>query len=274
MENLNQHIEAHYFKEGIYEEILRRLTAQQLDVNRVKRSDISGIDELHVRGASVSHELANSIDLKGLSVLDVGSGLGGACRMLADEFNCRTIGIDLSPEFVRTAKELSKLVHLDDRTSFVKGDATILPFGDNAFDVVWTQHVQMNIPDKRKFYAGINRVLKPGGHFLYYDIFRKTDGEVQYPMPWAGSRELSFLFETREMEKILADLALQKISSIDQTPAGIAFFEIFFAKLEASGPPNMGLHLLRNESSKAQFINLLAHLQKGVLQLESGVYKK
>ena len=274
MKKLNQQIENHYFKEGLYEDILGRLKEQHIDVHHVKRSDISGLDEFHVRGAAVSKELAESIDLKGSAVLDVGCGLGGACRMLAEEFNCRTIGIDLSPEFVRTAKELSKLVHLDDRTSFVQGDATILPFGDNAFDVVWTQHVQMNIPDKRKFYAGINRVLKPGGHFLYYDIFRKTDGEVQYPMPWAGSRELSFLFETREMEKILADLGLQKISSIDQTPAGIAFFEIFFAKLEASGPPKMGLNLLRNEASKAQFINLLAHLQKGVLQLESGAYKK
>lgn len=240
MKKLNQQIENHYFKEGLYEDILGRLKEQHIDVHHVKRSDISGLDEFHVRGAAVSKELAESIDLKGSAVLDVGCGLGGACRMLAEEFNCRTIGIDLSPEFVRTAKELSKLVHLDDRTSFVQGDATILPFGDNAFDVVWTQHVQMNIPDKRKFYAGINRVLKPGGHFLYYDIFRKTDGEVQYPMPWAGSRELSFLFETREMEKILADLGLQKYRPLTKPRRELLFLKSFLLNWKHPGHRKWG----------------------------------
>lgn len=274
MKSLNHSIENHYLKEGLYEDITNRLKEQNINLDNVKRSDIAGADEFHVRGAEVSKELANSIDLKGLQVLDVGCGLGGPCRMLADEYNCQTTGIDLSTEYVRTATKLSELVNLNNMTTFIQGDATKLPFEDKTFDVVWTQHVQMNIPDKKKFYSEINRVLKKGGHFLFYDIFKKGNGNVDYPMPWASNDSLSFLFKVEEMNGFLKDLNLTKEKSTNQTQAGIEFFETLAAKLKEFGQPKLGLNVLMGETTKPKLMNLLSHLKTGELELKSGVYKK
>jgi ubiquinone/menaquinone biosynthesis C-methylase UbiE len=274
MENLNKNIENHYLKEELYEDIVNRLKEQDIDLNDVKRSDIAGADEFHVRGAAVSKELAESISLEGATVLDVGCGLGGPCRMLADEYNCQATGIDLSNEYIRTAKELSKLVKLDSKTSFIQGDATSLPFDDNTFDVVWTQHVQMNIPDKNKLYSEISRVLKPGGHFLYYDILKKGEGEVNYPMPWASTSDMSFLFKETDMDEYLTQYGLTKEQSNDQTQAGVNFFNALVAKLKEFGPPKMGLNVLMGETTKHKLMNLLGHLKSGELELKSGVYKK
>lgn len=274
IQSLNQNIEDHYSKPDLFGDILRRLQERGIEPDQVKRSDIAGVDEFHVRGAAVSMELANSIAMNGLHVLDVGCGLGGPCRLLADEFNCTTKGIDLSEEYIRTATALSKLVNLDEKTAFIQGNATQLPYADSSFDVVWTQHVQMNVPDKRKFYAEIDRVLKPAGHFLYYDIFRNSDGEVIYPMPWANSRELSFLFEAREMDTILTDLGLMRTLSKDQTEAGIGFFTALVSNPKGYGPHKIGLSVLMGELTKPKMLNLLKHLQNGVLILEMGVYKK
>jgi ubiquinone/menaquinone biosynthesis C-methylase UbiE len=274
MENLNKNIENHYLKEELYEDIVNRLKEQDIDLNDVKRSDIAGADEFHVRGAAVSKELAESITLEGATVLDVGCGLGGPCRMLADEYNCQATGIDLSNEYIRTAKELSKLVKLDSKTSFIQGDATSLPFDDNTFDVVWTQHVQMNIPDKNKLYSEISRVLKPGGRFLYYDILKKGEGEVNYPMPWASTSDMSFLFKETDMDEYLTQYGLTKEQSNDQTQAGVIFFNALVAKLKEFGPPKMGLNVLMGETTKPKLMNLLGHLKSGELELKSGVYKK
>jgi ubiquinone/menaquinone biosynthesis C-methylase UbiE len=274
MENLNKNIENHYLKEDLYEDIVNRLKEQNINLNEVKRADIAGVDEFHVRGASVSKELAESIDLKGATVLDVGCGLGGPCRMLADKYNCKTTGIDLSNEYIKTAKGLSKLVNLDSKTSFIQGDATTLPFDDSTFDVVWTQHVQMNIPDKKMLYSEISRVLKPGGHFLYYDILKKSDGEVNYPMPWASTSDMSFLFKETDMDAFLTKFGLTKEQSNDQTQAGIDFFDALVAKLKEFGPPKMGLNVLMGETTKPKLLNLLGHLKSGELELKSGVYKK
>ncbi|MFD2101072.1 class I SAM-dependent methyltransferase [Flagellimonas iocasae] len=274
MNHLDQKVAEHYQKENLFEEIIARLKNQNIDLDHVQRSDIAGVDEFHVRGAAVSKELAKSIAIEGKTVLDMGSGLGGPCRMLADEFNCTATGIDLSPEFVQTANALSKLVKLDDKTHFVQGSAAELPFEDNSFDVVWTQHVQMNVPDKHKFYGEAHRVLKPGGYFLYYDIFQKNDGEIQYPMPWATQETLSFLIKNDEMAHIVEGLGLNEISKTNQTDAGIEFFTLLLAKVKQFGPPKLGLNVLMGESTISKLSNLLAHLQKGLLMLESGVYQK
>ena len=274
MENLNQNIENHYLKKELYEDIVNRLRELDIDLNEVKRSDIAGADEFHVRGAAVSKELAESINLEGATVLDIGCGLGGPCRMLADEYNCQATGIDLSNEYIRTAKELSKLVRLDSKTSFIQGDAANLPFDDNTFDVVWTQHVQMNIPGKEKLYSEISRVLKLGGRFLYYDILKKGDGEINYPMPWASTSDMSFLFKETEMDAFLTQFGLTKEQSNDQTQAGIDFFDALVAKLKEFGPPKMGLNVLMGETTKPKLLNLLGHMKSGELELKSGVYKK
>ncbi|WP_245911934.1 class I SAM-dependent methyltransferase [Flagellimonas meridianipacifica] len=271
--NLNKNIEDHYLKENLFEEILNRLLEQGIDQSSVKRGDISSVDEFHVRGAMVSKELARTIDICGLNVLDVGCGLGGPSRMLADEFNCKVTGINLSNEFIRTAKALSSLVKLDHKTKFVVGDALSLPFNDGSFNVVWTQHVQMNVPDKEKFYSEIRRVLKPGGYFLYYDIFKYNGEEVQYPMPWASSADQSFLFRSTEMNEILIELGFEKLVITDQTKAGIEFFEALVTKFKKFGPPKMGLNILMGESTIPKLLNLMNHLTSEALALQSGIYK-
>ncbi|MFK5974649.1 MAG: methyltransferase domain-containing protein [Flavobacteriaceae bacterium] len=89
------------------------------------------------------------------------------------------------------------MVGLSGKTNFVYGDALELPFKDKTFDVVWTQHVQMNINDKIKFYTEINRVLSDTGTFIYYDVFKKGNKKVQYPMPWAENSDISFLMKSK-----------------------------------------------------------------------------
>ena len=132
----------------------------------------------------------------------------------------------------------------------------------------------MNIPDKEKLYSEIYRVLKPGGHFLFYDIFKSKEANVTYPMPWASTEKHSFLFKETEMDAILNNLGLTKIQSVDQTKAGIEFFDKLFTKLKTSGPPKMGLNVLMGASTKPKLMNLLGHLKQNQLMLVSGVYKK
>jgi ubiquinone/menaquinone biosynthesis C-methylase UbiE len=145
MQSSKSQIKKQYFKADLFEDICKRLEQQGVDLNNVSRSDISGVDEFHVRGSEVSNELTNEIYLTDAKVLDVGCGLGGPCRMLADKFNCKVTGIDLCEEYIITAKKLSKITRLTNKTKFIQADATKLPFEDGSFDIVWTESKDINV---------------------------------------------------------------------------------------------------------------------------------
>jgi ubiquinone/menaquinone biosynthesis C-methylase UbiE len=128
------------------------------------------------------------------SVLDVGCGIGGPARSLAAMFGCRVIGVDLSPAFIDAANYLTTRCGLASRVSYQLGDALDLPFEDSAFDVLFLQHVAMNIQDRPALYEEVARVLKPGGRFATYDLVLRQ-GDVVYPVPWARDASTSFLAE-------------------------------------------------------------------------------
>ena len=271
---LNTLIENQYHTPGLYEDILKRLGEQEIELSNVSRGDIAGVDEFHVRGAEVSRELASRIKLDHSRVLDVGCGIGGPSRMLADEYNCQVTGIDLSHEFIRTAKGLSALVGLQDKTDYLWSNALDLPFENGSFDVVWTQHVQMNVRHKLKFYSEIERVLTEQGTFIYFDIFRTESGEVNFPVPWADYASASFLDTTENMDDILERLCFKNLLIKDETDQGTRFLKDLFKNLKENGPSKLGLGVLMGSSTKEKLMNILSGLKEEQIVLQSGIYKK
>jgi 2-polyprenyl-3-methyl-5-hydroxy-6-metoxy-1,4-benzoquinol methylase len=65
-------------------------------------------------------------------------------RYLASTYGCRVVGLDLSPSFVAVAQLLAQRTGLNALVSYQAGD--LLAFPNSGFDVMWTQHVVMNIP--------------------------------------------------------------------------------------------------------------------------------
>jgi len=266
-------VENHYHREGLYNIILQQL--REAGIDNVTRKDLTGVDEFHVRGAAVSLELAKEAGFDSNSkVLDIGCGLGGPARMIADEFKCHVTGIDITEEYIETARQLTSLVKLEEKINFLQADALHLPFADAGFDFVWTQHVQMNIQDKATLYAEATRVLKPGGKFIYYDILSVNNVPIIYPVPWADNDSISFLITTDELNRLLLNNGLRKISTKDQTPAAIQFFKGMFARIESGEDPNISLRLLIGTGTKEKFRNLYNNIVEGKLELQSGIYQK
>ncbi len=266
-------VEKHYTRHDLYETILSKL--QELGIDAATRKDISGVDEFHIRGAAVSKELANEAGFGNNSkMLDIGCGLGGPCRLIADEYGCNVTGIDITEEFIQTAQRLTALVKLNDKINFIKADALQLPFENESFDFTWTQHVQMNIENKHTFYAEMKRVLKTGGKFIYYDIFSKNQEPLHYPVPWADDQSISFLITVTELDELLQNLGFSKVHTKDQTPAGMQFFANLFLMISKGETPAMGLPLLIGVSSRQKFENLYRNFKEDKLEIQSGIYQK
>ncbi len=107
----------------------------------------------------------------GDNVLDLGSGAGNDCfvaRATVGDTGHVT-GIDFTEDMLLKAEENRKKLGYTN-IEFVRGDIEAMPLPDNSFDVVLSNCVLNLVPDKKKAFSEIMRVLKPGGHFCVSDI--------------------------------------------------------------------------------------------------------
>ena len=103
-------------------------------------------------------------------VLDLGCGYGSTARYLAATFGCTVTGANISEKELALARARATEAGLDHLLSFEYGDFHRLTYGDDCYDVVWSQEAFLHAADKNAVLAECRRVVKPGGHLVFTDI--------------------------------------------------------------------------------------------------------
>jgi ubiquinone/menaquinone biosynthesis C-methylase UbiE len=274
-DDLTEGVKQHYARADLTNLILAALAKAGKDIERLRPEDLAPIDEFHIRGRQATLELAAAVGLDaGKHVLDVGSGVGGASRCIAHEFGCHVTGVDLTDEYCRTAALLAERIGLSDRVSYRQGDALDLDFQDDSFDVVWTQHVAMNIPDKAALYREMYRVLKPGGALAIYDVLSGPTDPVLFPVPWARAPETSFLVTPEELRGLLEASGFTIERWDDTTDIARTWFTNLAKKIQATGLPPLGFHLLLGRDFQLMAQNQRRNLEEGRIVLAQVVATK
>lgn len=197
-------VRRHWDRADLADRILAALPALGGEPVRLTVEDLAPLDQFHAGGLAFTRRLAALGGLApGDHVLDVGGGLGGPARTLAAEVGCRVTVVDLAPSYVEAGRRLTELVGLQDRVTFVVGDALALPFGTASFDVVWTQNSGMNIADKARLYATFRRVLAPGGRLVTQEPMAGPGGRAAYPHMWADDPSTDHLQTPGAMRSII-----------------------------------------------------------------------
>jgi ubiquinone/menaquinone biosynthesis C-methylase UbiE len=230
-------VASHYSEDlKLADAIAQKLQSAGKDLNKLTTADLATVDEFHIRGRKATLELGEKMNLSDRShVLDIGSGLGGPARTLAETYSCHVTGVDLTLAFCDAATAMSDWVGLGDCVSFKQGDATNLPFQDQTFDAAMTIHVAMNIAAKDKMYMEARRVLRPGGIFAVYDVLQGEGGEVLYPVPWAREPSISHVATRDEMKILLTTAGFRLLEVQDSTEESQSFFERMTAQMVKTG---------------------------------------
>ncbi|MEU5434901.1 methyltransferase domain-containing protein [Streptomyces sp. NPDC020719] len=125
------------------------------------------------------------------TVLDMGSGYGGAARRLAQGFGCNVVALNISEVQNRRHRELNSQRGLDGRIEVVTGSFHDIPAPDASFDVVWSQEALCHSGDRPRVLSEARRVLRPGGHVVFTDIMAAEDAPESEVRPLAERLAIS-----------------------------------------------------------------------------------
>ena len=200
-----------------------------------------------------------------MEVLDIGSGIGGPARTIAGRYKGRVTGVDLTPNFVDTARALSAMSGMADRVRFEVGSAVELPLPDASFDLALLLHVGMNVPDKRALFREARRVLRDEGIFAVYEVMRTGDGDLAFPVPWAETSNLSAL-ATPEAYRAAAEAAGFTLEAEEnRREVALDFFSHLQAQSASAATPPLGLHNLMGPTVKQKAANMMTAVRAGTI---------
>ena len=158
--------------------VLARLERDGVDLTRLRAADLAerdldcqnlGAYRMLTWIADVVGHADGSVPTPADAVLDVGCGIGGPGRFLAERFGCTVTGIDLLPSRVAVAEELTRRTGLASRVTYRVTDLASTPFDDASFDQAWMLDVGVHVRDKAAMFTELARVLRPGGLLVMHD---------------------------------------------------------------------------------------------------------
>jgi ubiquinone/menaquinone biosynthesis C-methylase UbiE len=211
-------VETHWGRLGVIERIDAALREAGFDPRNVTPEILGPLDQVHGGGIAMTKDQAEMVGFSAsMKVLDIGCGIGGPARFLAETYGCQVWGIDLTAEWAAAGEVLTERCGLAEQVHIEQGNALDLTFDDENFDVAWCQNVMMNIADKPTLLAQVHRVLRPGGKFSLAEYCQGEGGDIHYPVVWADSPEINFLVNGDEMINLLKAAGFRLIKSRDLT---------------------------------------------------------
>ncbi len=254
-------VSEHYHQAGLEARLLQALQRAGHDLDNLPPGALAGAEHFHLAGAVATHAIVERLALGPQArVLDVGCGIGGPARCIAQATGCHVTGVDVTAAFVASATALSRRVGLAERTTFRVADALALPFEDGSFDAVVLLHVGMNIKDKAKLIAELARVARVGARVVVYDIMRLAAGALTFPLPWASSPAHSFL-ATQDMYQGAFDKRGLHVEGVTDRSAMVL---ALVAKMRAAPPP-IGLRDLMGPEWPTMFGHVVTALEAGFI---------
>lgn len=184
--------------------------------------------------------LDNKLFNKGNRCLEVGCGRGSISSYFSEAgYDCTLL--DISPEVINSAKKIFKKNKL--KAKFYVGDANLLPFKDNSFDIIVSIGLLEHFEDVEKTISEQIRVLDKGGIFIGY-VVPKYIKNIQNEYNWINDILKIYAGKVNKIEK------KEKLFRSDKSSS---FYKKYLKKFDLKGISSSGIYSMPMISHSIEF---------------------
>ncbi len=148
-------------------------------------------------------------------VFDIGSGYGGSARYLVKHYGCPVGCLNLSETQNTRNRELNAQGKYSLVINVVDGSFEDIPMPDGSADVVWSQDAILHSGNREKVFEEVNRVLAPGGQFIFTDPMQSETCPQEALQPILDRIHLDSLGSIPRYKDILLGLGFKELAIED-----------------------------------------------------------
>ena len=133
--------------------------------------DLTKFDQLHYHGTDAIDIFIEKLEInEKTKILDIGSGMGGPARYIANQTGAEITAIELQSDQNNLAKDLTKKCGLSNKVNHICGDILDYDFKNQTFDAVVSWLTLYHIANHEILLKKLFDLLNPNGFFYTEDI--------------------------------------------------------------------------------------------------------
>ncbi|MDD5567610.1 MAG: methyltransferase domain-containing protein [Candidatus Omnitrophica bacterium] len=184
----------------------------------LKEKDIRLFDQYHYLGTDVVEDAINFLEA-GLQsrLIEIGSGLGGPARYLAEKAGCRVTAVELQPDLNQIASSLTKRCGLSGLVEHFCGDILEFPEDGGNFDAAVSWLAILHIPDRQALLKKCFNILKPAGKVFFEDYCKLGEFSPEEEKILREDVQCPYLPTTEEYKRQLIENGFTDVKLEDKT---------------------------------------------------------
>jgi cyclopropane fatty-acyl-phospholipid synthase-like methyltransferase len=153
--------------------IFNELKSHQDDNSTLKVEDLCSFDQYHYLGTAAVDDAISTLKLgPDDSVIDIGSGIGGPARYMAEKTGCQVTALELQPELNEIATNLTDRCGLSNQVLHQCGDILDFPEDKNVFNFAVSWLSFLHIQERNSLFSKCFNILKPTGKMFIEDFYK------------------------------------------------------------------------------------------------------
>lgn len=153
----------------------------------------------------------------GTRVVDLGAGYGGTARLIARRFGCTVDCVNLSEVQNERDRAMNREAGLDSKIHVHDASFESVPLDSGAYDLVWSQDSFLHAGNRERVFDEVDRLLAPGGHFVFTDPMQADDCDVSALRPILDRLHLTSLGSFGYYRKQASRLGWREVEVTDHT---------------------------------------------------------